>query len=220
MRSDYSISEAEVLSNYSKQSSTDSLVVPNNEHIKQRKEIIPNSNTPISINKPHKSIATKNDFDISDQIQKFPTTRYYGSKKRLLPWIYENTKDLEFNSVLDAFGGTASTSLLFQAMGKKVTFNDGLKCNQIMATALLPNNKELLIQKEFEEFIREVTPNKGFISHTFHNDYFTEEENQWLDGIALKIHSLTCEKLNLYTSIAYSKLASKKDLSIYSTEKI
>lgn len=36
----------------------------------------------------------------------FPSTRYQGSKLKYVDWIWECVKDLPFNSVLDAFGGT------------------------------------------------------------------------------------------------------------------
>lgn len=54
----------------------------------------------------------------------FPTTRYRGSKRKILSWIWNNTKDLPFNTVLDLFGGTSVVSLLFKRMGKQVTYND------------------------------------------------------------------------------------------------
>ena len=75
--------------------------------------------------------------DMDSVIARFPKTRYYGSKRRLLGWIYHALKDLPFNTVLDGFGGTASVSLLFKAMGKQVSFHDGLLCNTIAAQALL-----------------------------------------------------------------------------------
>lgn len=75
--------------------------------------------------------------DMDSVIARFPKTRYYGSKRRLLGWIYHALKDLPFNTVLDGFGGTASVSLLFKAMGKQVNFHDGLLCNTIAAQALL-----------------------------------------------------------------------------------
>lgn len=59
-------------------------------------------------------------------VARFPKTRYYGSKRRLLGWIYHALKDLPFNTVLDGLGGTASVSLLFKSMGKEVSFHDGL----------------------------------------------------------------------------------------------
>lgn len=78
-------------------------------------------------------------YEMDAVIANFPKTRYYGSKRRLLGWIYQELKDLPFNTVLDGFGGTASVSLLFKAMGKQVNFHDALLCNTIAAKALLVN---------------------------------------------------------------------------------
>ena len=33
-------------------------------------------------------------------LKKFITTRYQGNKRKMLPWLYKNLKELEFNSVL------------------------------------------------------------------------------------------------------------------------
>lgn len=54
-------------------------------------------------------------------LNNIPTTRYQGSKRKILPWIYECIKDIEFNTVLDAFGGSGMVSCLFKRMGKIVT---------------------------------------------------------------------------------------------------
>lgn len=62
-------------------------------------------------------------------LHKAPTTRYQGSKRSILLWIYENLKSLPFDTVLDGFGGTGSVSYLFELMNKKVTFNDILPSN-------------------------------------------------------------------------------------------
>jgi len=48
---------------------------------------------------------TEGDFDIS----KFPSTRYRGSKRKIIPWLWDSFKELDFTSALDVFGGTAST---------------------------------------------------------------------------------------------------------------
>ncbi len=37
---------------------------------------------------------------------KLPTTRYQGSKSKIVEWIWEAVKKINFKSVLDAFGGT------------------------------------------------------------------------------------------------------------------
>lgn len=50
---------------------------------------------------------------VREIIRTFPATRYYGSKRKLLDWIYSGVSGLSFETVLDAFGGTGSVSLLF-----------------------------------------------------------------------------------------------------------
>lgn len=128
--------------------------------------------------------------DVASLITRFPKTRYYGSKRRLLDWIYHALKDVPFNTVLDGFGGTASVSLLFKMMGKKVTFHDGLLCNTIPAYALLADTLPFSNIVEAHSFIDNITPRRGFICKTFAGMYYTDEENRWLDGAASTIHKI------------------------------
>ena len=74
-------------------------------------------------------------FDIK-AISKFPTTRYQGSKLKYVDWIWYCVKDLNFNTVLDAFGGTGTVAYRMKKEGKKVTYNDILKFNSIIGKAL------------------------------------------------------------------------------------
>ncbi len=130
------------------------------------------------------------DQDIQLAISRFPKTRYYGSKRRLLDWIYQAVKDLPFNTVLDGFGGTASVSLLFKAMGKQVYYHDALLCNTISAQALLADELPFSDPSEAHEFIDGINPKNGFIANTFPGMYFTDDENRWLDGAAEAIHAV------------------------------
>ncbi len=72
---------------------------------------------------------------LSIDFTKFPSTRFQGSKRKIIPWIFNVIKDLKFNTVLDGFGGTASVSYLFKKMGKAVTYNDNLKFNYYIGKA-------------------------------------------------------------------------------------
>ena len=128
--------------------------------------------------------------DVASLISHFPKTRYYGSKRRLLGWIHQALKDLQFNTVLDGFGGTASVSLLFKIMGKEVTFHDGLLCNTIAAQALLADALPFSEIGEAHRFIDGITPRSRVISKTFSGMYYTDEENLWLDGAATAIHKI------------------------------
>ena len=68
-------------------------------------------------------------------LTRFPTTRYQGSKRKLLGWIAETIKDLSFESALDAFGGTGSVAYLLKTQGKQVTYNDTLQANHQIGVA-------------------------------------------------------------------------------------
>ncbi|MCK5269770.1 MAG: DNA adenine methylase, partial [Sedimentisphaerales bacterium] len=59
----------------------------------------------------------------------FPSTRFQGSKLKIAEWIWNAIADLDFNTVLDAFGGTGSVGYVLKDKGKKVTYNDILKFN-------------------------------------------------------------------------------------------
>jgi len=123
---------------------------------------------------------TKN---LNIDIRNFQSTRYRGSKRKLLPWIYNALKDIEFNTVLDAFGGTGAVSYLFKSMGKKVTYNDYLKFNSIIGKSIIENSNFKLSDIDINNML-EKTKNKGsFISEYFSDVYFLNEENQWIDNI-------------------------------------
>jgi adenine-specific DNA-methyltransferase len=120
--------------------------------------------------------------DYAPQGFQYPSTRYSGSKRRFLEWIWENVNDLEFDSVLDVFGGTGSVSLLFKRYGKKVLYNDLLKSNQIIGTALIENDDVKVTEEDIADVL-EFTQNEypDFIQREFQGIFFTDDENLWLD---------------------------------------
>lgn len=125
----------------------------------------------------------------------FPSTRYQGSKLKLVDWIQSETKDLKFESVLDAFGGTGSVSYLYKKMGKEVTYNDLLKFNYQFGKALI-ENKEVKLTNEDIQFIlnkNEWIDYKTIIEDNFEDTYFTNEENQWLDMVIANMNALDNE---------------------------
>ena len=95
----------------------------------------------------------------------FPTTRYQGSKRKILPWIYDTIKELRFDTVLDACGGTASVSYLFKKMGKKVTYNDKLNFNYLIGKALIENQRYKLTKQDLEniKLIKDKCLNKKIV---------------------------------------------------------
>lgn len=135
----------------------------------------------------------------------FPSTRFQGSKLKIVDWIWDAIKEYEFNSVLDAFGGTGSVAYMLKAKGKQVAYNDILKFNWFIGLALIENDHEILSENEVEYII---TKHRGvkypsFVYKTFKDIYFTEEENEWIDVVSTNINSLE----NIYKkAIAYFSL--------------
>ncbi|MCF6355810.1 MAG: DNA adenine methylase [Candidatus Polarisedimenticolaceae bacterium] len=150
-----------------------------------------------------------------DKIHAFPSTRYYGSKRRLLPWIFENLKDLTFRTVLDGFGGTSSVSLLFKAMGKEVTYNDALLSNTIAAQALLANKVPFDNIEEVDRFFDSVSPVNGIISEMFQGVFYLNEENSWLDGVIQAIYLETELKRNIYLYCLFQACLQKRPFNLF-----
>lgn len=125
----------------------------------------------------------------------FPTTRYQGSKRKILEWISQSVENLQFETVLDAFGGSASVSYLFKALGKSVTYNDILTFNHFIGKALIENQNVLITEEDIEFILDfESIPNPdNFISKTFDGFYFTSDENVWLDNAIQRIEMLVTD---------------------------
>jgi len=121
----------------------------------------------------------------------FPTTRYRGSKRKILSWIWEELRDIPFSTVLDLFGGTGIVSLLFKRMGKSVTYNDYSFYNYTGAIALIENSNIRLSNDDIAYITRSDKHRRsGFISTTFRDYYFLDNENEWLDNILSQIDNL------------------------------
>jgi adenine-specific DNA-methyltransferase len=117
----------------------------------------------------------------------FPTTRYYGSKRRQMHWLREELGGLEGSTALDAFGGTGAVSHLLSQLGWDVTYNDVFRFNTISARALFSSATVLLSAADVVSILRSVRPTPGFIHATFADLYFTNEENAWLDGFMIAL---------------------------------
>ncbi|MGA9351778.1 MAG: DNA adenine methylase, partial [Anaerolineae bacterium] len=113
----------------------------------------------------------------------FPTTRYQGSKLKLLDWIWANIRGLRFDTALDAFGGTGCVSHLLKSKGKQVVYNDILRFNYIIGLALIENDATTLSEEDVAFLLtrHEDVRYPTFTQDTFHDIYFTDDENQWLD---------------------------------------
>ncbi|MDX1561594.1 MAG: DNA adenine methylase, partial [Gammaproteobacteria bacterium] len=125
-----------------------------------------------------------------------PSTRFKGSKRKLLPWLESVFSQLNFDHALDLMSGTGSVSYLLKRMGKKVTANDYLRFNYFTANAFIENSRYTISELELEWFLgnHSNVNYKTFVQDNFEDFYFTKSENRLIDRIICNIHSFTTPK--------------------------
>lgn len=123
----------------------------------------------------------------------FPSTRYQGSKAKLVDWIWEQIAGLSFNTCLDAFGGTGAVGYRLKQEGKSVTYNDFLRFNYYIGLSLIENSYVRLSFGEVDWLLQRhpEIAYPHFVQDTYADVYFTDEENAWIDQMITNIRQLT-----------------------------
>lgn len=145
----------------------------------------------------------------------FPSTRFYGSKRRHLNWLKRELEVLPGQTVLDAFGGTGAVSHLLSSLGWRTTYNDIFDFNVISARAIFSKSTLLLNEKKLEEFLEEIIPFEGFISKTFSGLYFHDAENFWLDGFMARLESHHGEERDLLLYCLFQACLKKRPFNLF-----
>lgn len=117
------------------------------------------------------------------QVDKYPPTRYMGSKRKLLDEIYRVTSRFEFESVADVFSGSGVVGYMFKSLGKKVLSNDYMVMSATFAKAMIENNGMTLSEEEVELLLTDRDATNDFVSKTFRGLYFTDADNHVIDVI-------------------------------------
>jgi len=140
--------------------------------------------------------STRNKHDIIKQISCIPSN-YVGGKRRLLPHIWNVLEEskLKYDSVFDAFSGSAMVSLLFKFMGKKVFCNDILTSSAITAVCLLENSTIPLTKKDIYFLCNNNPKDCGtFVLDNYKDKFFTEKECLFLDKYRKNVETLCGDK--------------------------
>lgn len=153
---------------------------------------------------------------VPKQIENYPVTRYYGSKRKLLPWIYESIKTLQFKTALDAFGGTGSVSQLFRSMRKSVFYHDAFLFNSDIAATVLTNEFSLS-RSDLLSLIDSVEPVRGTVARCFDGIFFLEEENCWIDGFIKLLDLIALSEANrkLLRYLLYQACLKKRPFNLF-----
>jgi len=127
---------------------------------------------------------------LPEQSKKYPSTRYMGSKEKLLPYIWDVASQFEFETILDLFSGSGVVGYMFKSQGKQVYSNDYMAMAATFATALIENNNVLLSKEDIEGLLQEKSLTDKFVSKTFKGLYFTKKQNALIDNIRANIKQM------------------------------
>ncbi len=120
----------------------------------------------------------------------FPQLRYMGSKHRLLPWIHQILKGLDFENAADPFVGSGCVSYLLKCMGRRVIASDFLRFSTVFASATIENNHHHLDGPVLKKILAPVKNGPDFIERTFDGIFFEREDLRFLDRLCHNIEKL------------------------------
>lgn len=127
---------------------------------------------------------------LSGQIEKYPSTRFMGSKSKLLSQIWALSSQFEFDSVVDLFSGSGIVGYMYKAQGKSVVSNDYMSMSMMFAKAMIENNHVTLSKEEAKELLLDRNGADHFVATTFKNLYYTDEENDLIDVLRVNIAAI------------------------------
>ncbi|MCP4678276.1 MAG: DNA methyltransferase [Deltaproteobacteria bacterium] len=149
--------------------------------------------------------------------ERFPKTRYLGSKRKLLNLLQDVFSRLEFDSALDPFSGTGAVAYLLKTMGKSVTASDALESNVVVARALVVNN-ETTLDSTVDSLVGGLPDPEalvGFIERTFDEVFFERDENRFIDGILPRIRELSAAKSDLALYTLFQACLAKRPYNLF-----
>lgn len=120
---------------------------------------------------------------LPDEVTRFPQLRFMGSKYRLLPWLHDVFRSLDFTTALDAFSGSGAVGYLLKAMRKTVTTSDALNMSATVATALIANDDDVIDARTLDRLISNGRPHPQFIEDTFRGIFFKPKDLRFLDRV-------------------------------------
>lgn len=127
---------------------------------------------------------------IPDQAQLYPSTRYMGSKNKLLSEIWAVASQFKFETAIDLFSGSCIVGYMFKAHGKAVISNDYMAMSATFAKAMIENNDTTLPMSEALALLKQKNLNDGFVEKTFSGLYFEDDDNRLIDILRANIKAI------------------------------
>ena len=125
---------------------------------------------------------------LNEQTFNYPTTRFMGSKNKLLPEIWSIASQFNFETAIDLFSGSGIVGYMFKANNKRVISNDYMHMSSAFTKAMVENNNIKLELEEARTLLMPDVETDKFVQRNFQGLYFTDDENFLIDTLRTKIN--------------------------------
>ncbi|WP_229711380.1 Dam family site-specific DNA-(adenine-N6)-methyltransferase [Pectinatus frisingensis] len=125
------------------------------------------------------------------QVSKYPTTRFMGSKSKLLTEIWNIASQFDFQTAVDLFSGSGIVGYMMKAQGKRVISNDYMHMSAAFTKAMIENNATILSIEKAKQLLLGHSENDHFVVNNFQGLYFSDDDNQLIDRIRANIKTLS-----------------------------
>lgn len=147
---------------------------------------------------------------LETQVSNYPSTRYMGSKAKLLKEIWGVASQFKFDHAVDLFAGSGVVGYMFKSQGKAVVSNDYMSFSNVFAKAMLENNTDTLSADEAQELLLPRSKSDGFVEKTFAGLYFTDDENRLIDTLRANIANIKNSHIRAIAMSALIRACFKK----------
>ena len=165
-------------------------VVKTKRHISCHGDTRKGEDVIVSVEPKHNVLLTDAPVALADQVSLYPSTRFMGSKSKLLQEIWSAAAPFKAETVLDLFSGSGVVGYMFKAQGKTVICNDYMTMAATFSKAMVENNVVTLPLEEAQALLIKNKESDHFVATTFKDLYFTDEENDLIDILRTNIASI------------------------------
>jgi len=146
---------------------------------------------------------------LSPRVEAYPSTRFMGSKEKLLADIWAVASHLPGSRVLDLFSGSGAVSYMLKAQGKAVVSNDYMAFSWTFARAMVENDSTRLSAADVE-FLTHGRATDRFVRENFRDLYFSDSDNLFIDLVRSRIAELDGEMKRSVAKAALIRACMKK----------
>jgi DNA adenine methylase len=124
------------------------------------------------------------------QAMQYPSTRYMGSKNKLLTEIWAVASQFKFDTAIDLFSGSGVVSYMLKSQGKAVVSNDYMAMAATYTKAMIENNEITLPQAEALALLEPQNAVDRFVETKFQGLYFSDDDNRLIDIVRANIKAV------------------------------